>query len=150
MVLSGLHGQTEDLSPNFQALSMNAMGLPSDLCVHAGPLIHRGKEYALQTREQRRGIFDRMIAFIHKANISYRCFCIDKHFLGEGRDVRDPLLQQIGQFLIANATEFNSFDKLKVYYRAINFSRNRLLFSASMAFVKDSFRNNESSATPEN
>ena len=145
LVCMVFHDQAEDLSSDFQKLSesLNVMGLPSDLCVHAEPLIRREKEYALQTREQRRGIFDRMIAFMRKANISYRCFCIDKHFLGKGQDVHDPLLQQVGQFLIANATEFNSFDKLKVYYDNGQSPLTRLikeafsLFASRTEFVAD-------------
>jgi len=83
---------------------------------HAGPLIRREKEYAAFGREERRGIFDRMVAFLRKADISYACFKVDKNFIGGKQGIHDPLLQQIVQFLIDHAAEFNAFDKLKVYY----------------------------------
>ena len=118
MVCMVFHDQSVDLTTEIQRLgdSLDSMGLPADHCVHAGPLIRREKEYAGKTREERRGIFDRMMAFLRKSDISYKYFCVDKHFLGKTKDVHDPLLQKIQYFLLANADAFNSFDRLKVYY----------------------------------
>ena len=118
MVCMVFHDQSVDLTTEIKRLgdSLDSMGLPADHCVHAGPLIRREKEYAGKTREERRGIFDRMMAFLRKSDISYKYFCVDKHFLGKTKDVHDPLLQKIQHFLLANADAFNSFDRLKVYY----------------------------------
>lgn len=69
-----LHDQAEDISTEVHSLedSLSAQGLPRNHCVHAGPLIRREHEYAHLQREERRGIFQRMLAFVRKSNISYR------------------------------------------------------------------------------
>ena len=112
------HDQSVDLSEEIQKLgdSLAALGLDRNHCVHAGPLIRREQDYESMSREARRGIFRRMFLFLHNANVTYKCFRIDKNFIGSRQDIHDPLLQQIVQFLIANASEFNTYDKLKIYY----------------------------------
>ena len=57
-----------------------------------------------------------MFLFMHKANISYQCFKIDKNFIGDKQGLHDPLLQQIAKFLLDHSADFNAFQKLKVYY----------------------------------
>ena len=118
MVCMVFHDQSSDISDNVRKIdaALQNMGLEANHCVHAGPLIRREKEYAGMRREERRGIFDRMMAFLRKADISYKCFCVDKNLLGNKQNVHDPLLQQILQFLVAHADKFSSYDTLKVYY----------------------------------
>ena len=118
MICMVFHDQSVDISPQIKALegSLQDMGLAPSHCIHAGPLIRREAEYAAMSREMRRGIFRRMFLFLHNADISYKCFKIDKHFIGGQQDLHDPLLQQIVRFLIENEQTFNAFDKLKVYY----------------------------------
>ena len=41
---------------------------------------------------------------------------MDKRYVTSSGELHDQLLQQIIRFLIAHADDFNSFDKLKVYY----------------------------------
>ena len=57
-----------------------------------------------------------MMAFLRNADISYACFKVDKNFIGSKQGLHDPLLQQIVEFLISHAADFNAFDTLKVYY----------------------------------
>ena len=118
MVCMVFHDQAVDIKGNVENLNktLTDMGLQPTHCVHAGPLIRREKEYATLSREERRGIFGRMMAFLRKTDISYKCFCIDKTLLGDRKDVHDPFLQSIVRFLIANSAEFTRFDTLKVYY----------------------------------
>ena len=118
LVCMVFHDQDIDLSKEIASLdaSLANMGLKSDQCIHAGPLIRREKEYSEMSREERRGVFTRMMGFLRKINVTYKCFRVDKSLIGSRQDIHDPLLQQIVQFLISNAAEFNSYDKLKVYY----------------------------------
>ena len=112
------HDQRQDITDNLRNVE-NAfvnMGLPGNLCVHAGPLIRREKEYAKLSREERRGIFNRMVGFLRQADISYACFKVDKARLGNSQRIHDPLLQSMLSFLIAKANLFTSYDTLKVYY----------------------------------
>ena len=118
MICMVFHNQDIDISNEIDKLedSLANLGLDRKHCVHAGPLIRRECEYATTSREERRGIFRRMFLFMHNADISYACFKVDKNFIGSKQGIHDLLLQQIIQFLIAHSAEFNSFDKLKVYY----------------------------------
>lgn len=118
LVCMVFHDQDIDISTEIEKLevSLANMGLDRLHCVHAGPLIRREKEYDKMNRETRRGIFRRMFLFLHKANISYKCFVIDKNFISMSQDVHDSLLQQIVRFLLSKSDELSSFDKLKVYY----------------------------------
>ena len=112
------HDQDVDVSGEIAELegSFQEMGFARDLCVHAGPLIRREQEYAQMTREERRGIFQRMLVFFRRANISYTCFKINKRNNSRDGAIHDSLLRQIVEFLISHSSEFDSYDKLKVYY----------------------------------
>ncbi len=118
LVCMVFHDQDVDISTEIDKLenSLEAMGLDRFHCVHAGPLIRRENEYAGKSREERRGIFRRMFLFLHNANISYKCFVIDKNFLGPTQDIHDLLLQKILGFLLSKADELSAFDRLKVFY----------------------------------
>ena len=89
-------------------------GLGAHHCIHVGPLIRREREYEGMLREERQSIFRRMMAFVRKADISYKCFLIDKHFDDGNSAVHDELLQGITRFLINHTTKLNSFDRLKI------------------------------------
>ena len=118
LVCMVFHDQSVSIANEIAELehSLTALNLPASHCVHAGPLIRREDEYATLSRETRRGIFRRMFLFMHKANISYQCFKIDKNFIGGKQGLHDPLLQQIAKFLLDHSADFNAFQKLKVYY----------------------------------
>jgi len=113
-----LHDQDSDISEWINILETNLVnnGLTSKHCIHVGPLIRREGEYSAMMREERKSIFRSMMAFIRKADISYRCFSIDKHFDSGDTAVHDKLLQDITRFLIDNAATLNTYKKLKVYY----------------------------------
>ncbi len=112
------HDQDKDLSAEISRLedSFQCMGLGRDHCVHAGPLIRREQCYAHMSREERRSIFQHMLAFFRRANISYRCFRVNKRNNSRQDAIHDTLLRQIVGFLVSNGSEFDSYDTLKVYY----------------------------------
>ena len=113
-----LHDQSADISEWVGNLEdyLDARGLGREHCVHVGPLIRREGEYAQMQREERQGIFNKMMAFVRKADIAYRCFAVDKHFEDADTAVHDKLLQSINRFLVEHAEMFNLYEKLKVYY----------------------------------
>lgn len=139
------HDQGVDISNDIEALedSLQAIGLAKNHCVHAGPLIRREQVYAHMSREERRGIFQRMLAFVRRANLSYRCFLIDKHLNTKNDAIHDSLLRQIVEFLVAHAQDFDKCDKLKIYYDDGQAQVTSLLkeafaiFSAKTEFVPD-------------
>jgi len=95
---------------------LSELGLPQNHCVHAGPLIRREQDYAGMTREERRIIFTRMLAFIRHLDISYRCFAVDKKFVTNTDAIHSELLRQVSDFILDNRSAFEVYDKLKVYY----------------------------------
>ena len=118
LVCMVFHNQECDISRQIGILEQNLelMGLPRSHCVHAGPLIRREKEYARLSRQERRGIFDRMMVFLRTCDIEYTCFKIDKGLIGSRQEIHDPLLQQIVGFLVRHMDDLNTYDVLKVYY----------------------------------
>lgn len=112
------HDQSIDVEPEIRLLedSLSALGLERDHCVHAGPLIRREQGYAQMTREERRAIFQRMLVFFRRADISYKCFKIDKHLNTKDGAIHDSLLRQIVSFFVKHNDLFDGYDKLKVYY----------------------------------
>ena len=113
-----MHDQSADIMPYVLSLEseLEARSLGAKHCVHAGPLIRREGEYANMRREERQAIFRKMMAFIRKSDICYKCFRIDKHFDDGDSAVHDKLLQEITRFLLDNASKFAAYDALKVYY----------------------------------
>ena len=112
------HDQSIDISPLVLQLEtyLESIGVGAKHCVHVGPLVRREGEYINMLRETRQAIFRRMAAFVRKAEISYKCFSIDKHFDDRDAAVHDRLLQDIVRFLVSRSGEINSFDRMKVYY----------------------------------
>ena len=112
------HDQDNDISPWVSQLEafLESIGLGAQHCVHVGPLVRREGAYSDMLRETRQAIFRRMSAFVRKADISYRCFSIDKHFDSRDAAVHDRLLQDITSFLVSQSKNLNSFDRVKVYY----------------------------------
>ena len=96
--------------------ALSGMGLSDGFAIHAGPLIRREDDCANFDREKRIGIFRRMIIFLQKARIKYRCFKIDKRYDSRIEAIHDTILQGLVNFLVAHRDDFNSYDKIRVYY----------------------------------
>jgi len=112
------HDQDVDISDEIRQLedSLERLGIGRHHCVHAGPLIRREQDYANMTREERRGIFQRMLAFARSANVAYKWFAVDKHKNTKAEAIHDSLLQQMVAFLVSHREEFDEYDRVKVYY----------------------------------
>ena len=106
-----LHDQAIDISPLVANLEsdLSARSLGAGHCVHTGPLIRREIPYSQMQREERKAIFRKMMAFVRKADICYKCFRIDKHFDDSDTAVHDELLQSVTRFLLDNAALFAEY-----------------------------------------
>lgn len=113
-----MHDQSADIVPYVANLEseLESRSLGASHCVHVGPLIRREGQYANMRREERQAIFRKMMAFIRKSDICYKCFRMDKHFDDGDSAVHDKLLREVTRFLLDNASWFSSYDTLKVYY----------------------------------
>ena len=140
-----LHDQAIGISPLVANLESDlaARSLGAGHCIHTGPLIRREAPYSQMQREDRKAIFRKMMAFVRKADIVYRCFRVDKHFDDSDTAVHDELLQSVTRFLLDNATMFDEYDALKIYYDNGQEQVRRLLkeafaiFSSKTEFVSN-------------
>ena len=112
------HDQSQSLSEIVDSLNseLKGIGLDANQAIHAGPLIRWEEPYRNLRRQDRRIIFSKLLAFMRRADITYRCFAVDKRFIDDVKTLHDRLLQQMVAFLMSHADEFNSYGKLKVYY----------------------------------
>ena len=90
-----MHDQSADIVPYVANLEseLESRSLGASHCVHVGPLIRREGQYANMRREERQAIFRKMMAFIRKSDICYKCFRMDKHFDDGDSAVHDKLLR---------------------------------------------------------
>lgn len=140
-----VHDQREYIAEMVSALedALAELGMERTYCVHAGPLIRREGEYAEMSRDERRIIMSRMMAFVRKAPFAYCSFALDKKFVSGDATIHDFLLQHIVRFLIDHAADLNEYDKLKVYYDNGQRQIKNLLkeafsiFAAKTVFVSD-------------
>jgi len=112
------HDQSISIEKDVALLNqeLQGLGLPVDHAVHAGPLVRWESPYRNLRRQERRVVFTRMMAFLRRCDISYRCFYVDKRFVEDAGQLHDRLLQQVVSFLAAHTDDLNAYDKLKVYY----------------------------------
>ena len=73
------HDQDEDIKPAVEKLNRELSYLDfDDLCIHTGPIIRKEEIYVNMSIEERRRIFNKMVAFFRQVNIRYKCFYIEK------------------------------------------------------------------------
>lgn len=118
LVCMVFHDQSVSIDDDIITLneSLREIGLSENHAVHAGPLIRWEEPYRNLRRQDRRIIFAKMLAFLRRIDVTYRCFHVDKRFVDSVGVLHDQLLQQVVAFLSEHAADFNAYDKLKVYY----------------------------------
>lgn len=139
------HDQDKSIATDVASFNkeLRGIGLDDTQAVHAGPLIRWEEPYRHLRRQDRRIVFGKLLAFMRRAEITYRCFAVDKRFVSDVKTLHDRLLQQIVTFLVAHATDFNAYDKLKVYYDNGQSSVREILkdafalFSSKIDFVEN-------------
>lgn len=111
------HDQSEDIQPAISKLNqeLSYMGL-DNLCIHTGPIIRKEEIYSEMTIEERRRIFNKMVAFIRQINIRYKCFYIEKKHIEDVVSATGKLSKQISLFIHSHYEDFLSYDDVKIYY----------------------------------
>ena len=67
------HDQDEDIKPAVEKLNRELSYLDlDDLCIHTGPVIRKEEIYVNMSIEERRCIFNIMVAFFRQVNIRYK------------------------------------------------------------------------------
>ena len=106
------HNQNENIQPAISKLNRELSYLNlNNLCIHTGPIIRKEKIYAHMSIEERRRIFNKMVAFIRQINIHYKCFYIEKK------------------------QDFLSFHDVKIYYDNGQVEVNKILSSVFNALL---------------
>lgn len=112
------HDQQMPIDDDLRKLSLmiENVGKHPEHCIHTAPLIRRENEYQNDSREIRRALFFKMLSFVRKANIRYKCFVVDKRYIDEAAAIHEKLKRDLAEFLSVNALQFSNYDKIKVYY----------------------------------
>ncbi len=111
------HDQRINIQSSVAKLDQELHYLKLDnLCIHTGPIIRREEIYEQMTIQERRRIFNKMVAFIRQIDIQYKCFSIEKKHVTDVVEVSGRLSQQISIFIQKHYDEFISFDTVKIYY----------------------------------
>ena len=125
------HNQEQSIESAIQKLNTELNYIHLDgLCLHTGPIIRKEEAYASMPLDERRRIFNKMIAFIRQINIHYKSFHIEKKHIANTLDATIILSKQISQFIKDNYEEFLSFDVIKLYYDNGQVEVSRILSSA--------------------
>lgn len=111
------HNQNEDIQPAISKLNQELAYLQLDnLCIHTGPIIRKEEIYTEMEIDERRRIFNKMLAFIRQVNIRYKCFYIEKKHISDVVEATGKLSKLISQFIRDNYEEFLAYDNVKIYY----------------------------------
>lgn len=133
------HDQNENIQPAILKLNheLSFLGL-NDLCIHTGPIIRKEEIYEHMTIEERRRIFNKMVAFIRQINIRYKCFYIEKKHFSDVVEATGRLSRQISIFIRNHYDEFCSFDDVKIYYDNGQVEISKMLASVFNALLPNS------------
>ena len=104
-------------------------------CIHTGPIIRKEENYTLMTVDQRRRIFNKMLAFIRQVDIRYKCFSIEKKYIQDGVEASGKLAKQIASFVRAHYAEFLSYADVKIYYDNAQVEVSKILSSVFNALL---------------
>ena len=111
------HDQQESIQLAISMLNHELSYLNLDnLCIHTGPIIRKEEIYVNMSVEERRRIFNKMVAFIRQIDIHYKCFCIEKKHIADIVEATGKLSGQISEFIRAHYEDFLSYDDVKIYY----------------------------------
>lgn len=111
------HDQRIDIGPAVARLDQELSYLDlAGLCIHTGPIIRKEEIYKDMSINERRRIFNKLVAFVRQIDIRYKCFYIEKKQISDVVDGTGRLSKQISRFINAHYEEFRSFDDVKIYY----------------------------------
>ena len=133
-----IHHQEDELSEQLQRLE-NALaeaGFPNH-CIHAGPIIRRENEYALEDLHTRQGILKKLMAFIRHIDITYTTIHIEKKHVKDTIDATGKLSKQLSRFIRDHYASFMSLDSIKVYYDNGQIELTRIISSVFNTLLED-------------
>ena len=111
------HDQSASISTAVSHLDRELSYLQlSNHCIHTGPIIRKEENYSALSIQERRRIFNKMVAFTRQIDIKYKCFHIEKKHITDVVEATGKLSKQISQFIRAHYAEFLAFDDVKIYY----------------------------------
>lgn len=111
------HNQEENIQSAVSKLNQELSYLNlNNLCIHTGPIIRKEEIYTNLSIDERRRVFNKMVAFIRQIDIRYKCFYIEKKQFPDVVDATGRLSKQISQFIREHYASFLSFDDVKIYY----------------------------------
>ena len=122
------HNQNIDISNQITKLNKHLfnMNLPHH-SIHTGPIIRQEENYKYMDIEDRRKIFNKMVAFTKSIDIKYKTFYIEKKHIIDSVEASGKLSKQIASFIYDNYQWFSSFSAVKVYYDNGQIELSRLL-----------------------
>lgn len=133
------HNQQEDIQPAVSKLNQELSYLNlNNLCIHTGPIIRKEEIYVDMSIDQRRRIFNKMVAFIRQTDIRYKCFYIEKKHIPDVVEATGRLSKQISQFIREHYEDFLSFDDVKIYYDNGQVEVSRILSSVFSTLLPNS------------
>lgn len=111
------HDQSASINPALIHLEQELSYLSlTNHCIHTGPIIRKEENYAPLSIQERRRIFNKMVAFIRQVDIQYKCFTIEKKHIRDIVEATGKLSKQISDFIRNHYSEFLSFRDVKIYY----------------------------------
>lgn len=130
------HDQREDIQPAVSKLNQEFSYLNlNNLCIHTGPIIRKEEIYIHMSIDERRRIFNKMVAFIRQIDIRYKCFYIEKKHISDVVEATGSLSKKISQFIYKHYEDFLSFEDVKIYYNNGQVEVSKLLSSVFNALL---------------
>lgn len=106
-------------------------------CIHTGPIIRKEENYAFLKIEERRRIFNKMVAFVRQVDIRYKCFYVEKKHIADEVEATGKLSKLISSFIRSHYSEFLAFDTVKVYYDNGQIEVSKILSSVFNALLPE-------------
>ena len=113
------------------------LGFDKYHCVHNGPIIRREYPYNNMNIQERRRLFNKMVAFTRQLDISFKCIHIEKKHIADSIDASSKLSKLLASFIRSNYEFFLSYDKIKVYYDNGQIELTRILASVLNALLPE-------------
>jgi len=130
------HDQAHPITEEIKKLNQELSYMQLDhLCIHTGPIIRREEIYEYMSIDERRRIFNKMVAFFRQVDVKYKCFSIEKKHVKDVVKASSLLSQKIAGFIRDHYDEFLAFDTVKIYYDNGQIEVSKILASVFSALI---------------
>ena len=133
-----IHHQEAEIQTQLRQLesALSELGFPQH-CIHAGPIIRRENEYALENLHTRQSLLKKLMAFIRHIDISFTTIHIEKKQVKDTIDATGKLSKQLSRFIRDHYETFMSLDSIKVYYDNGQVELTRIISSVFNTLLED-------------